>query len=119
MPGGVGAVLTVPNAKDASLKAIVEDLGRRMDIEVDAQNTEDEKVIEQFNRLPLEDVLKRLRANCACLQNSEKEEGKITMPYDDLVKPGENLFESGTFNGNGRTCETCHPATNNFSINPS
>lgn len=33
-----------------------------------------------------------------------------------LVDHGEKLFFLGTFSGNGRTCGTCHPAENNFTI---
>ncbi|HKB14497.1 MAG TPA: hypothetical protein VKF62_00445, partial [Planctomycetota bacterium] len=34
------------------------------------------------------------------------------------VETGSNLFFNETFNGNGRTCGTCHPANNNFTIDP-
>jgi cytochrome c peroxidase len=33
-----------------------------------------------------------------------------------LFEEGERLFFEETFGGNGRTCGTCHPATNNFTI---
>jgi len=33
-----------------------------------------------------------------------------------LIAEGENLFFNETFNGNGRTCGTCHRAENNFTI---
>lgn len=36
----------------------------------------------------------------------------------DLIEQGRRLFEEETFNGNGRTCATCHPADNNFTIDP-
>jgi hypothetical protein len=36
----------------------------------------------------------------------------------DLVERGRKLFFEETFDGNGRTCGTCHPATNNFTIDP-
>jgi len=39
-------------------------------------------------------------------------------PLDDLVTEGAFLFFNETFNGNGRTCGTCHPAENNFTIDP-
>ncbi len=39
-------------------------------------------------------------------------------PSADLVAEGEHLFFFGTFAGNGRTCGTCHPAENNFTIEP-
>ncbi len=37
---------------------------------------------------------------------------------DDLVADGERLFFRETFGGNGRTCGTCHPAENNFTLDP-
>jgi hypothetical protein len=36
----------------------------------------------------------------------------------DLVTRGRRLFFEETFGGNGRTCGTCHPAENNFTIDP-
>ncbi|MFQ5972471.1 MAG: hypothetical protein ACE5Q3_09060 [Alphaproteobacteria bacterium] len=35
-----------------------------------------------------------------------------------LVRRGENLFFNHTFEGNGRTCGTCHPRENNFTLDP-
>ena len=35
-----------------------------------------------------------------------------------LIERGHQLFTKETFDGNGRTCATCHPATNNFTIDP-
>ncbi len=35
-----------------------------------------------------------------------------------LVRFGEILFFKETFKGNGRTCGTCHPAENNFTLDP-
>ena len=37
---------------------------------------------------------------------------------DRLISQGATLFFEETFNGNGRTCGTCHPASNNFTIDP-
>ena len=39
-------------------------------------------------------------------------------PGSDLVEQGRRLFFQETFGGNGRTCGTCHPANNNFTIDP-
>ncbi len=39
-------------------------------------------------------------------------------PEEKLVARGRDLFFNETFNGNGRTCGTCHPAENNFTIDP-
>lgn len=36
----------------------------------------------------------------------------------DLVGTGRKLFFGETFAGNGRTCGSCHPAGNNFTIDP-
>src|SRR5438046_9970175 len=35
-----------------------------------------------------------------------------------LVAKGRDVFFNETFAGNGRTCGTCHPAENNFTIDP-
>ena len=35
-----------------------------------------------------------------------------------LIRRGEALFFKETFDGNGRTCGSCHPAENNFTIDP-
>ena len=38
--------------------------------------------------------------------------------FNDMVIDGANLFFNETFNGNGRTCGTCHPPENNLTIDP-
>lgn len=37
---------------------------------------------------------------------------------DDLVREGMRVFHTETFNGNGRTCSTCHRFERNFTIDP-
>jgi cytochrome c peroxidase len=37
---------------------------------------------------------------------------------DPIIANGADLFFNETFNGNGRTCGTCHRAENNFTIDP-
>lgn len=39
-----------------------------------------------------------------------------SQPLDSLIARGESLFVFETFGGNGRTCATCHPPLNNFTI---
>lgn len=39
-------------------------------------------------------------------------------PIDVLIQQGARLFFDNTFDGNGRTCGTCHPASRNFTIDP-
>lgn len=41
-----------------------------------------------------------------------------SVKLDKLISKGADLFFNGTFNGNGRTCGTCHPASNNLTIDP-
>ena len=46
---------------------------------------------------------------------------KMAPPADrqsQLIAKGRDLFFNETFAGNGRTCGTCHPAENNFTIDP-
>ncbi len=38
--------------------------------------------------------------------------------FDRLIIKGADLFFNETFDGNGRTCGTCHPAENNLTIDP-
>ncbi|MBL8149172.1 MAG: hypothetical protein JNN15_04515, partial [Blastocatellia bacterium] len=35
-----------------------------------------------------------------------------------LISSGRDIFNNEKFNGNGRTCATCHPESNNFTIDP-
>jgi cytochrome c peroxidase len=37
---------------------------------------------------------------------------------EDLVLEGLRLFTQETFGGNGRVCASCHPPTNNYTIDP-
>jgi cytochrome c peroxidase len=39
-----------------------------------------------------------------------------SVKLDKLISRGAALFFEETFNGNGRTCGTCHPASHNFTI---
>jgi hypothetical protein len=41
-----------------------------------------------------------------------------TDPKEAQIARGRDLFFKETFSGNGRTCGTCHPAQNNFTIDP-
>ena len=40
------------------------------------------------------------------------------MTRTQLIERGRQIFNHETFAGNGRTCATCHPASNNFTIDP-
>jgi hypothetical protein len=41
-----------------------------------------------------------------------------TTALDQLIVQGRNTFFNSTFNGNGRTCGTCHREENNLTIDP-
>jgi cytochrome c peroxidase len=46
------------------------------------------------------------------------QERLVTLRDERLIEKGRRLFIDETFDGNGRTCATCHPPTNNFTIDP-
>ena len=47
-------------------------------------------------------------------------DGILPADYPDaaLINDGRRIFFEETFEGNGRTCGTCHPEDNNFTIDP-
>jgi hypothetical protein len=65
-------------AKDASLKDILEEIGRRMNIKVVANIPRGEKITIDFDMMYLGDAIKRFRTNYAYITASEKEKGKIS-----------------------------------------
>ena len=65
-------------ARDASIKAILEELGRRMNIAVVAAIPAEETITTEFNRLPLKEALNKLSQNHAYVTDSAKDTGQIT-----------------------------------------
>ena len=65
-------------ARDASIKAILEELGRRMNIAVVAAIPAEETITTEFNRLPLKEALNKLSENHAYVTDSAKDTGRIT-----------------------------------------
>jgi cytochrome c peroxidase len=74
--------------------------------------------------------LKRTSTSCGSVANSDfainttptpiNDAGKtLTISLATQVAQGENLFNGETFQGNGRTCATCHIASLNFALPPS
>src|SRR5215472_1081862 len=74
--------------------------------------------------------LKRTSTSCGSVPNSDfvinttptptNDAGKtLTIPVATQVDQGGNLFNGETFQGNGRTCGTCHIASLNFALPPS
>lgn len=66
------------NAKDASLKEILEEIGRRMSIEVLALLPEQEKITTEFEKLPVEEAIERLIRNYPHLILSQEGDSRIT-----------------------------------------
>lgn len=50
------------------------------------------------------------------LAHAREAEGPVEL--DTLISEGERIFFNETFDGNGRTCGTCHPAAHNLTIDP-
>ncbi len=46
------------------------------------------------------------------------QQATVETVLEALIPQGEDLFFEETFAGNGRTCGTCHPASNNLTIDP-
>ncbi|HEU5233036.1 MAG TPA: hypothetical protein VFU50_09260 [Terriglobales bacterium] len=74
--------------------------------------------------------LKRTSTSCGSVPNSDfainttptptNDAGQtLTIPVATQVDQGGNLFNFETFQGNGRTCATCHIASLNFALTPS
>ncbi|RMF59058.1 MAG: hypothetical protein D6743_16815, partial [Calditrichaeota bacterium] len=47
------------------------------------------------------------------------EPSPVPDPELELIARGREIFFNETFAGNGRTCGSCHPAENNFTLDPS
>jgi len=65
------------NANDASLKKILEELGRRMNIEVAANIPEEERINIKFHSLSLSDALEKLSLNYGYIMNTADGKKKI------------------------------------------
>jgi hypothetical protein len=65
-------------AKNASLKEILEEIGRKMNIEVLALLSEQEKITTEFETLPLEEAIERLIRNYPHLVVSKEGDRRIT-----------------------------------------
>jgi cytochrome c peroxidase len=74
--------------------------------------------------------LKRTSTSCGSVPNSDFALNTTPTPTNDALKTftipvasqvaqGDNLFNGETFQGNGRTCATCHIASLNFALPPS
>jgi cytochrome c peroxidase len=62
-------------------------------------------------------VLALARADRGQLETADADDSR-QVKLDKLISKGAKLFFEETFKGNGRTCGTCHPSNNNFTIDP-
>jgi cytochrome c peroxidase len=62
-------------------------------------------------------VLALAGADRAQLESADSDNSR-QVKLDRLISQGAELFFEETFRGNGRTCGTCHPSDNNFTIDP-
>jgi mono/diheme cytochrome c family protein len=75
---------------------------------------------------PLRDALKRaaggwvvtVSVGLTALSGCQSMAPPAEDPRSQLVAKGRDIFLKETFNGNGRTCGSCHPPENNFTIDP-
>jgi len=66
-------------AKDASLKDILEEIGRMMEIDVVANVPSEQKITIELDMMYLEEALKRFKTNYAHITKSEKDEKFVTI----------------------------------------
>ena len=85
-------------AKDASLKAILEEIGLRMKIEVIANIPREEKITIDLDMIYLEDALKRFKINYAYIAKTNKKKGKITKIVLVPKKGGKMLSNKFEYN---------------------
>jgi len=74
-------------ATNAPLKAILEQIGVELNIQVDAQVADDETVTDEFQDLPVDEALRRLAPNYAILtgQDDEKITKIVIMPEGEVA----------------------------------
>jgi len=73
-------------AEDAPLKAILEAIGKKMNVEILGDTQEGETISAEFNQLPLTEALERLSPNYGYQMGMEKGEQKISKIFV-LPKP--------------------------------
>lgn len=89
-------------AKGVSLKEILEEIGREMNIEVVANISEKVKVSIKFDKLSVEKALEKLTTNYGYIMDSEKEDKKITKIIvipEGGEKGGDSMAEHNNKNG--------------------
>lgn len=112
------------NAKRASLKTILDEIGRQMHIEVVAQIPVQEKITLAFDRLSLEEALQRFGeyTNYVYVKGAEKEPGQISkvmiFPKREITVPSSPPAQEAEVK-TGASTETPRPEPFKFEFDPS
>ena len=91
------------NAKDASLKDIVEEIGSKMKIDVITNIPDDKRVSIKFDTLSLKDAIERLRAYADIVYFRDSENKKITKMMVFSKRKGEELSKPAKGEGPVKT----------------
>jgi hypothetical protein len=75
-------------AREASLTAILAQIGRELGIEVVTHIPADETITVTFDQLPVVDALKKLSPNCVYVVDTAQGNSRITKIIGSLVIPG-------------------------------
>ena len=104
-------------ARDASIKTILEELGRRVNIAVVAAIPAEETITAEFSRLPLKEALTQLVNNYAYVTDSAKDTGRITKI---MITPGRKGVARARSPANKpmRDIATSHPEPFKFEFDP-
>jgi hypothetical protein len=125
------------DAEEGSLKEIIEEIGRRMNIEVIAHVSDEERAAIAFDRLSIEEVVRKLREYVKIIyviKDSEKKQGEITkivvFPKTQAtalsrpmttpeIRQRESLVKPERSDGEETAKETPRPAPFKFEFDPS
>ncbi|MGE5444652.1 MAG: hypothetical protein ACM3SR_08640 [Ignavibacteriales bacterium] len=114
------------NAMNASIKDIVEEIGRRMNIDLIANIPEDKKVSIRFDVLSLKDAIERLRGYAGIVYFKDSRSKRITKMMVFPKRKGGELPKSAKEEGSVKTeskaeqtlKETRQPEPFKFEFNP-
>ncbi len=109
--------------KDASLREIIEEIGKSMKIKVVCTIPDEERISAEFDKLSLNEVLEKLSTNYGLLTDSEKEEKKITkiiiLPKGKAALPSNIVDHSETMVSDNDGDESERPEPFKFEFDPS
>ncbi len=123
LPNKAEMILTIEeelislNAKDASLKEIIEEIGSKMEFEVVGSIDSEEKITLIFANLSIEDALKKLTTSYGYVMDAESE-GKNITKIIVLPKGRKTAPSSSTTNESEPREKKKRPEPFKFEFNP-